>query len=122
VYDASAPAPGTVAQIFAFSLATPSSGPATSGAVAGGEFYLSPLPVGLPAAVGFAAGSPAANGQLKTLISATPSELAASLQDRTSQELTLASDKTSALPSGTHLSIFAVDTASSAQLIGTLDP
>ncbi len=122
VYDASAKPPATVAQLFAFSLVTPSSGPAASGAVAGGEFFLSPLPAGLPAAVGFAAGPPSANNQLTTLITATPSELASSLQNRTSQELTLAADKTSALPTGAHLSIFAVDTTSSAQLIGTLDP
>lgn len=122
VYDASAAAPATVPQIFAFSLVTPSSGPAASGTVAGGEFFLSPLPAGLPAAVGFAAGPPAAAGQLTTLISATPSQLASGLQNRTSQEQTLAADTTSAIPPGAHLSIFAVDTTTSAQLIGTLDP
>jgi len=122
VYDASAGVPATVAQIFSFSLVTPSSGPAASGAVAGGEFFLSPLPAGLPTAVGFAAGPPAANNQLTTLISATPSQLAAGLQNPTAQEQALAADTTSAIPAGAHLSIFAIDTASSAQLIGTLDP
>ena len=39
-----------------------------------------------------------------------------------SAEQQLAADTTSAIPAGAHLSIFAVDTTSAAQLIGTLDP
>lgn len=122
VYDASQPAPATVSQIFSFSLTGGISGPATSGNVSGGEFFLSPLPSGLPTAVGFAAGIPLGSGSFTTLVTATPSQLASGLKNPTSAQQTLAADTSSAIPAGAHLSIFAVDTSSAAQLIGTLDP
>jgi hypothetical protein len=122
VYDASATAPTTIPQLFGFQLTSGISGPATSGTVSGGEYFLSPLPAGLPAAVGFAAGAPGSGGSFSTLVSATPSQLASGLQNPTSSQQTLAADTTSAIPAGAHLSIFAIDTATAAQLIGTLDP
>jgi len=121
VYNAAQAAPASIAQLFAFSL-TSTSGPAASGAVSGGQFFVSPLPSGLPAALGFAAGPPAAGGDFTTLVTATPSQLAAGLKNPTAAETTLAADTTSAVPAGAHLSVFAVDTTSAAQLIGTLDP
>lgn len=122
VYDASKPVPSTIPQVFAFSLSSGTSGPTASGAVSGGEFYLSPLPSGLPAAIGFAAGPPASSGTFTTLLTATPSQLATGLQNPTQAQQQLAADTSSAVPPGAHLSIFAVDTSSAAQLIGTLDP
>ncbi len=122
VYDASAAAPASIPQLFAFSLTTPASGPAPSGTVSGGEFFLSPLPAGLPAAIGFAAGPPGASGTFSKLITATPSQLAAGLKNPTAAQQELAADTTSAIPAGAHVSIFAVDTNAAAQLIGTLDP
>ena len=122
VYDASQAAPASIPQVFSFALAGGTSGPAVSGAVNGGEFFLSPLPAGLPAQVGFAAGPPAAGGNFTTLITATPSQLASGLQNPTAAQQALAADTSNAIPAGAHLSIFAVDTASAAELIGTLDP
>jgi hypothetical protein len=122
VYDASQAAPASIAQLFSFSLTTPSSGPAGSGAVSGGQFFLSPLPSGLPTAVGFAAGPPASGGDFTTLVTATPSQLASGLKNPTSAQQQLAADTSSAIPAGAHVSIFAVDTTAAAQLIGTLDP
>jgi hypothetical protein len=122
VYDASQAAPTSIAQIFAFSLTTPISGPAASGTASGGQFFLSPLPSSLPAAVGFAAGAPASGGNFTTLITATPSQLASVLNNPTAAEQALAADTSSAVPAGAHVSIFAVDSASAAALIGTLDP
>jgi hypothetical protein len=122
VYDASQTAPTSIAQLFGFSLTTPISGPAASGAVSGGQYFLSPLPSGLPTAIGFAAGPPASGGNFTTLITATPSQLASGLKNPTSAQQTLAADTSSAIPAGAHVSIFAVDTTSAAQLIGTLDP
>lgn len=122
VYDASAAVPASLTTIFAFSLASGVSGPAASGAVAGGEFFLSPLPSGLPAAIGFAAGAPTSSTTFKPLVTATPSQLASGLKSPTASEQALAADVSSAVPAGAHLSIFAVDTAAAAQLIGTLDP
>jgi hypothetical protein len=122
VYDASQTAPTSIAQLFGFSLTTPISGPAASGAVSGGQFFLSPLPSGLPTAVGFAAGPPTTGGNFTTLITATPSQLASGLKNPTAAQHTLAADTTSEIPAGAHVSIFAVDTTSAAQLIGTLDP
>ena len=122
VYDASQAPPASIGQIFSFSLTAGISGPAASGAVSGGEFFLSPLPSGLPTAIGFAAGTPASGGVFTTIITATPSQLASGLKNPTSAEQQLAADTTSAIPAGAHLSIFAVDTTSAAQLIGTLDP
>jgi hypothetical protein len=121
VYNAAAAAPATIPEVFSFSLAS-ASGPAASGAVSGGEFFLSPLPAGLPAAIGFAAGPPAGGNTLTTLVTATPSQLAAGLKNPTTAETTLAADTSSAVPAGAHISVFAVDTSSAAQLIGTLDP
>jgi len=121
VYNSASAAPASIAQIFSFSLAS-ASGPAASGAVSGGEFFLSPLPSGLPTAIGFAAGPPAGGGNFTTLVTATPSQLAAGLQNPTSSEQALAADSAEAVPAGAHVSIFAVDTSSAAQLIGTLDP
>ncbi len=122
VYDSSQAAPATIPQLFAFSFAAGTSGPAVSGSVSGGQYFLSPLPGGLPAAIGFAAGPPASGGNFTTLITATPSQLASGLQNPTSAQQELAADTSSAISAGAHLSIFAVDTTSAAQLIGTLDP
>ena len=122
VYDSSKPAPASIPQLFGFSLSTSTSGPAASGKVSGGQYFLSPLPGGLPAAIGFAAGVPAGGGNFTTLITATPSQLAAPLQNKTAAQQQLAADTSSAIPAGAHLSIFAVDTKGAAQLIGTLDP
>lgn len=121
VYNSASAAPASITQLFSFSL-TGTSGPAASGAVSGGQYFVSPLPSGLPTAVGFAAGPPAAGGNFTTLITATPSQLAAGLKNPTAAETTLAADTTSAVPAGAHISVFAVDTTSAAQLIGTLDP
>lgn len=121
VYDASQPVPATLPTLFTFSLVNPS-GPATSGNVSGGQFFISPLPNGLPAAIGFAAGPSAASGNFTVLIHATPSQLASGLKNPTSEQTELAQDTSSAIPAGGHLSIFAVDTKAAAQLIGTLDP
>jgi hypothetical protein len=121
VYNAASAAPASIAQLFSFSLAS-TSGPAASGAVSGGQFFVSPLPSGLPTAIGFAAGPPASGGDFTTLITATPSQLASGLKNPTAAETTLAADTTSAVPAGAHVSVFAVDTTSAAQLIGTLDP
>jgi hypothetical protein len=44
------------------------------------------------------------------------------LTNKTAAQQILASDTSSAVPAGAHLSIFAVDTVAAAQLIGTLDP
>jgi hypothetical protein len=122
VYNSAAAAPPSIPQLFSFSLTTGISGPAAGGATSGGEFFLSPLPAGLPAAIGFAAGAPAAGGNFTTLVTATPSQLASGLQNPTSAQQTLAADTSAAIPAGAHVSIFAVDTSSAAQLIGTLDP
>jgi hypothetical protein len=127
IYDAAAagggaPAAGATTQLFTFAL-TPASGPAASGTVSGGEYFLSPLPSsGLPAAIGFAAGAPGSPSLGSVAVYATPSQLASVLTQQTSAEQTLAQDTSSAFPSGAHLSVFAIDTASSAELIGTLDP
>jgi hypothetical protein len=122
VYNSASAAPATIAQIFSFSLTSGISGPAASGAVSGGEFFLSPLPSGLPTAIGFAAGPPASGGNFTTLVTATPSQLASGLTSPTASEQALAADTAAAVPAGAHVSIFAVDTSSAAQLIGTLDP
>ena len=122
VYNAAQPVPTLLPTLFTFSLTSPISGPATSGNVAGGEYFLSPLPNGLPTAIGFAAGPSIGSGNFSVLINATPSQLASGLKNPTTQQQALAADTSSAIPAGAHLSIFAVDTASAAQLIGTLDP
>jgi hypothetical protein len=127
VYDAGAAAgakPVSATDLFSFSLKNPS-GPATSGAApADGEFFLSPLPATLPSAVGFAAGAPSTPGSPLGSIAvfATPSQLAAGLANPTAAQKTLAADTAAAIPAGAHLSIFAIDSAAAAQLIGTLDP
>jgi hypothetical protein len=126
IYDAAAaaggaPAASATTQLFTFSL-TPTSGPATSGNISGGEYFLSPLPSGLPSAIGFAAGAPGGASLASVAVYATPSQLASVLTQQTSAQQELAQDTTSAFPSGAHLSVFAIDTASNAELIGTLDP
>jgi hypothetical protein len=127
VYDAAAAnggPPASATEVFAFSLKNPS-GPATSGAQpSDGEFFLTPLPSTLPAAVGFAAGAPSAPGSPLGSIAvyATPSQLAVPLTNKTASQQALAADSTSAVPAGAHVSIFAIDTAAAAELIGTLDP
>jgi hypothetical protein len=127
VYDAAAAggaAPASATEVFAFALENPS-GPAANGASpVDGEFFLSPLPAALPAAVGFAAGGPSSPGKALASVAvyATPSQLASVLTNKTAAQQTLAADTSSAVPAGAHLSIFAVDTASAAELIGTLDP
>jgi hypothetical protein len=115
------PVPSATVQIFSFSLAA-NSGPAASGTVSGGEFFISPLPNGLPAAIGFAAGAPGTTTLKSVAVSATPAKLASVLTQQTPAQATLAADTTSAFPAGAHLSVFAIDTATSAELIGTLDP
>lgn len=99
-------------QLFAFSLMSPS-GPAQSGQVIGGQFFVAPIPSAItsaPAAVGFAAGAPAtANGQpLGSVALATP----------------LTTLLPSGIPASGHVSVFAIDAPSPslAQLIGTADP
>ncbi len=127
VYDAAAAngsAPASATEVFAFSLKN-TSGPAASGTQpVDGEFFLSPLPSTLPAAVGFAAGSPTTLGSplASVAVYATPASLASVLTNKTAAQQALAADASSAVPAGAHLSIFAVDTAAAAQLIGTLDP
>jgi hypothetical protein len=127
VYDAAAAgggAPSSVSEVFAFNLKN-SSGPATSGAQPlDGEYFLSPLPSSLPAAVGFAAGAPSlpGNSLASIAVSATLPQLAAGLSSPTAAQQTLAADASSAVPAGAHLSVFAIDTATAARLIGTLDP
>ena len=116
------PAASATTQLFSFSLAA-ASGPAASGSVSGGEFFLSPLPSsGLPAAIGFAAGAPGTTHLASVAVSATPSQLASVLTQQTAAQKALAADTSSAFPAGAHLSVFAIDTASAAELIGTLDP
>jgi hypothetical protein len=139
VYSATtttAPTAASTDEVFAFSLATATattpglSGPATSGNVSGGEFFLSPLPSALPQAIGFAAGAPAtAGGPLGSVAaSSTLSGLATALNTAgyglSPLETTLAQDTGETIPAGAHLSIFAVDSTTSAPgiLIGTLDP
>jgi len=122
VYNSAQPVPATLPELFSFSLSSTISGPAASGSVSGGQYFLSPLPSGLPAAIGFAAGAPSGSGNFSVLVSATPSQLASGLKNPTSAETALAQDTTAAIPAGAHLSIFAVDTSAAAQLIGTLDP
>ena len=127
------PVASITTQLFSFSyqagFAGPS-GPAVTGQVLGGEYFVSPLPAGLPLAIGFAAGAPGSDGaQLASVVaSAVPTQLAS---NTTLPNTTLQNDTSERLPSGAHLSIFAVDnTAASsngvtpppATLIGTLDP
>jgi hypothetical protein len=126
IYDVTAaggqpPLASATTQLFTFSLAS-TSGPAASGSVSGGEYFLAPLPSGLPVAIGFAAGAPGTTSLASVAVSATPSQLASVLTQPTSAQATLAADTSSAFPSGAHLSVFAIDTATSAELIGTLDP
>jgi hypothetical protein len=127
VYNASGAAggpPSTASEVFSFNLKNPS-GPAVSGAQpSDGEYFLSPLPSALPAAIGFAAGAPSTPGSALASIAvyATPSQLASTLTNPTAAQKALAADTASAVPAGAHLSIFAIDTATSAKLIGTLDP
>jgi len=127
VYDASAAnggAPASAAEVFAFSLKNPS-GPAVSGAApSDGEYFLSPLPTTLPAAIGFAAGAPSSPGSplASVAVYATAPQLAIPLTNKTAAQTTLAADSASAVPAGAHISIFAIDTEAAAQLVGTLDP
>ncbi len=127
VYDAAAAnggAPSSATEVFAFSLKSPS-GPAVSGAQPGdGEYFLSPLPTTLPAAVGFAAGGPSGPGSPLASIAvyATTPQLAIPLTNKTAAQTALAADTSAAVPAGAHISIFAIDTAAAAQLVGTLDP
>jgi hypothetical protein len=122
VYNAAKKAPKTDAELFEFQLAAGASGPAKSGKVSGGEYFLSPLPSALPKAVGFDAGPPASTGEFTSLVTATPSELAAGLKHKTAAQKLLAADKSSEVPAGAHVSVFAVDTKTAAGFIGTLDP
>jgi hypothetical protein len=139
VYSAAsttAPTAALTDEVFAFALATATattpglSGPAASGSVSGGEFFIAPIPSTLPAQIGFAAGAPAmAGGPLGSVAaSATLSGLATALNTAgyglSPLETTLAQDTGETVPAGAHLSIFAVDSTTSAPgiLIGTLDP
>jgi hypothetical protein len=117
-------APAAATEVFAFSLKS-NSGPASSGAApVDGEYFLSPLPSSLPSSIGFAAGAPSSPGNPLTSIAvyATPAQLAAGLANPTAAQKTLAADTASAVPAGAHISIFAIDSAAAAQLVGTLDP
>ena len=122
VYDAAQKVPPEVSTVFEFALAKGTSGPAKSGKVSGGEFFLSPLPSTLPKSVGFAAGAPGASGMFAPLIAANITGLAKGLKHKTDSEKALLGDKSSEIPSDAHLSVFAIDTKSAARLIGTLDP
>jgi hypothetical protein len=115
------PLASATTQLFEFSL-TANSGPAAGGSVSGGEYFLSPLPGGLPAAIGFAAGAPGKTSLASVAVSATPAQLASVLTQQTAAQKALAADTASAFPAGAHLSVFAIDTPSAAELIGTLDP
>jgi|GEM_PF-2070583 len=109
-----APAASQTTQVFSFSFTAGTSGPAVSGNVSGGEFFVSPIPANLPTAVGFAAGAPGTNGAPlgSVAVHAVPSVLGSAFS----------SDTGETIPAGAHVSIFAVDSASGAALIGTLDP
>ena len=127
-----APVASITTQLFSFSFQSAAlgpSGPATSGQTAGGQFFLSPLAANFPAAIGFAAGTPAADGSPLGAISASalPTQLAT---NTTLPNTTLKNLTSERLPAGAHLSIFAVDNIPVSNglapqpltLIGTLDP
>ena len=119
-------------QLVAFSYqpgAAGASGPAASGQLVGGEFFLSPLPATLPLAIGFAAGAPSSDGT--PLGSIVASALLTQLATNTTlPNATLQNDTSERLPAGAHLSIFVVDNSAAANgatpapvtLIGALDP
>jgi hypothetical protein len=130
-----APSATATTQLAKFSIASTggttfaSSGPATSGNVVSGEYFVSPLPSTLPSPLGFAVGAPGASGTLAAVsTSTTLSGLAANLSTMgyglTPNSKTLAADTGNTLPAGAHLSVFLVDSTSSGPgiLIGTLDP
>ena len=131
IYDATGNA-NTNTQLFTFSYTSGTSGPAASGAVSGGQWFLSPLPgVGIPNEIGFVAGQPgAANGPLATVDTAATLQQLATNCAPGFQNATLAGNAQNTLPAGAHLSIFAVDKNNGGNsaglpggtLIGTLDP
>ena len=127
-----APIASITTQLFSFSYqsaAVGPSGPAPSGQTVGGQFFLAPIPANFPAAIGFAAGAPAADGSPLGAISASaiPTQLAT---NTTLPNTTLKNLTSERLPAGAHLSIFAVDNIPVSNglapqpltLIGTLDP
>ncbi len=134
--SAAAPAAASTTEVFAFaltsgSLTTPGvSGPATSGTVSGGEYFLSPLPSTLPSPIGFAAGAPGTLGgalgsvATSTTLSGLGTALNTAGYGLSPLETALAQDTANTVPAGAHLSIFAVDSTSTPPgiLIGTLDP
>jgi hypothetical protein len=134
--SAAAPAAAATTEVFAFALAlgsltTPGlSGPAPSGTVSGGEYFLSPLPSTLPSPIGFAAGAPGTLGgalgsvATSTTLSGLGTALNTAGYGLSPLETALAQDTANTVPAGAHLSIFAVDSTSTPPgiLIGTLDP
>ncbi len=135
--DSSAtPGAAYTTQLFRFvlapstALAPGTSGPAATGTVSGGQYFVAPIANTLPSPLGFAAGAPSSSGgALTTVVAAsTLSELATNLSavgyGRSTLAQTLAQNTTNAVPSGAHFSVFAIDSTSSAPgiLIGTLDP
>lgn len=122
VYDASKKLPPAIPTLFEFALAKGTSGPAKSGHVSGGEYFLSPLPSSLPASVGFAAGAPGSAGQFAPLIDSSIRDLVKGLKHPTKGQEAIAKDKASEIPADAHLSVFAIDTPKAARLIGSLDP
>ena len=122
-------------QLFTFALtastalAPGTSGSAATGSVNGGEYFVSPIASTLPSPLGFAAGAPGTSGALSTVIAAsTLSGLATNLNTvgygRSPLAQTLAGDTSNTISAGAHLSVFAIDSTTSAPgiLIGTLDP
>ena len=135
IYDSTGPASANT-QLFVFSYTSGTSGPAASGTVSGGQWFLSPLPTtGIPAEIGFVAGqpgaaSPVAGGSLATVDTAATLQQLATNSASGFQNATLAGNAQNTFPAGGHLSIFAVDRNSGGNtaglpggtLIGTLDP
>ena len=94
VYDASQPIPASVAALFTFSVSPGTSGPAASGAVSGGEYFLTPIPSSFPTQIGFAAGTPAGTS-FAPVATATLSTLASGLASPTAAQTALAGNSAS---------------------------
>ncbi len=134
--SSAAPAAAATTQIFDFEPpatvngVSPTAAPATDASVVGGEFYAEPIPATYPASLGLAVGTPSTAGTALASVSAyaTLGGLAATLNATGSGDpklaQMLAADTANTVPSGGHISVFAVDsiTSSPSILIGTLDP